>query len=223
MRSPVACNPALSNNIKEVHFFCTGSESFSFPLTPPSCLPLPRSAGHLRDHPQEGEGQAVHGGDERAVVEPAAGRAPAERLAQRAAGDAGGALAAQPHRNAAGLRGRDAHLLRRRPDPAARLPLCLHPAAVPRLLDRRGGQHHPLLHVSTRGQRWWTVEGTDWQSPSETFKICKSLFFFYLNSSCFVKSCDCAGLQPPEPLKLCTLLTLWLHDTTSSFNFISSV
>lgn len=104
--------------------------------------------GNLWDHPQEGEGQEVHGGNERTVLEPAAGRAPAQRLAQRPAGDSGRPHPAQPHRHAAGLRGGDPHLLRRRADQAPRLPLCLHPGAVSRLLDRRGGQHHPLLHMS---------------------------------------------------------------------------
>ncbi|CAF89207.1 unnamed protein product, partial [Tetraodon nigroviridis] len=59
------------------------------------------------------------------------------------------ARAAEPHRHAAGLRGGDADLLRRRADAPARLPLRLHTGAVPRLLDRRGSQHHPVLHVSS--------------------------------------------------------------------------
>lgn len=110
-------------------------------------LPLP-FPGNLWNHPQEGEGEAVHGGYEWTVVEPPAGRAPALRLAQRPAGDAGRPLPSQPHRHAAGLRGGDAHLLWRRADEAPRLPLCLHPGAVPRLLDRGGSQHHSLLPVS---------------------------------------------------------------------------
>lgn len=94
----------------------------------------------------------MHGGHERAVLEPAAGRAPAVRLAQRPAGDAERLLPPQPHRHAAELRGRDAHLLRRWREPSPRLPLRLHPGAVPRLLDRRGGQHHTLLLVSRSGK-----------------------------------------------------------------------
>lgn len=110
-------------------------------------LSLPLLTGYLRDHPQEGEGQEVHGGYERLVLEPAAGRAPDQRLAQWPAGNSGRPLAAQPYRHAAGLWGGDTHLLWRRADQAPRLPLCLHPGAVPRLLDWRGGQHHPLLHM----------------------------------------------------------------------------
>lgn len=117
-------------------------------VMPPLTHAHVHSTGNLRDHPPEGEGQEVHGGHERPVLEPAARRAPAQRLAQRPEGDPGGPLSAQPHRHAAGLRGGDAHLLRRRADQAPRLPLCLHPGAVPRLLDRRGCQHHPLLHMS---------------------------------------------------------------------------
>lgn len=89
----------------------------------------------------------MHGGNERTVLEPAAGRAAPESVAQWPTGDTGWPPAAQPHRDAAGLRGGDTHVLRGRPDQTARLPLCLQTGTVPSLLDRRGGQRHPLLHV----------------------------------------------------------------------------
>ncbi len=58
-------------------------------------------------HPAEGEGQALHGGDERAVLEPAAGRAAAERVARRLQGgrrrSAADERSAAAHRDAAGL------------------------------------------------------------------------------------------------------------------------
>ncbi|KAK7918940.1 hypothetical protein WMY93_010224 [Mugilogobius chulae] len=43
--------------------------------------------GDIRVHPEEEEGQTVHGGHERAVLEPAAGRETAERVARRPTGD----------------------------------------------------------------------------------------------------------------------------------------
>lgn len=116
----------------------------------------PILSGNIRDHPQKGEGQEVHGRYERTVLEPPAGRASAQRLAQRQTRDSDRPLPAQPHWHAAGLWGRDADVLRRRANQAPRLPLHLQPGAVPRLLDRRGGQHHPLLYVS-RLLKWTKI------------------------------------------------------------------
>lgn len=128
-------------------------------------LPLPSSPlGDLRRHPQEGERQTLHGGYERTILEPAAGPAPAQRLAQWPERDTDGSLPAPAHWNAAGLWGGDAHLLWRRTEQTPCFPLCLQPGAVPCLLDRWGGQHHPVLRVS-RGVRkhyWekhrWSLE-----------------------------------------------------------------
>lgn len=136
----IHCSQRNDHRMLMFHLFCASS-----------------SPGNLREHPQEGKGQEMHGGNEWTVLEPAAGRAPAQRLAQRPAGDHPRQLTSQPHRHAAGLRGGYAYLLRSRPDKAARLPLCLHPGAVSRLLDRRGGQHHPLLFMSglvEEGNKW---------------------------------------------------------------------
>lgn len=129
--------------------------------------------GDLRDHSQEGEGEEVHGGYEWAVVEPAAWRAPAQCLAQRPARDSGGPHAAQTHWHAIGLWGRDVDLLWWWPDPTLWLPLCLHTGVVPCLLDRRGSQHNPVLHVSPKSRKHFTgcsVESLhdDWIVGSRT-------------------------------------------------------
>lgn len=101
------------------------------------------------EHPAQREGQMLHGGHERAVVEPAAWRTSIERVARRMQGacrrSAAAEHAAAAHRDASGLRGRNAHLLRGR-RASARLPLRIYTRAVSSVLDW-GRRHRYALRA----------------------------------------------------------------------------